>query len=115
MYMLSIYKTTITGDASCILLTGIQMKNSPKHVLQRINQLIQDSQDFMRFVRQRSDRQDIEILGSICFTDCFSYFGLYLAVRSSNWQLRVSCLKLMAPMFAAYYHIIFAKSSTTQQ
>jgi len=37
-------RTTITGDASCILLTGIQMKSSPKHMLQKINQLIQDSQ-----------------------------------------------------------------------
>ena len=36
--------TNITTDTSCILLTAIQMKNSPKHVTQRISELIQDSQ-----------------------------------------------------------------------
>ena len=34
--------------------------------------------------------------------DCFSYIGLYLAVRDTNWNLRVSSLKQMEPLFAAF-------------
>ena len=64
----------------------------------------------MRFVRQRSESDKTWRFGAqFVFTDCFSYFGLYLAVRSSNWQLRVSCLKLMAPMFAAFDREYYAR------
>ena len=43
------------------------------------------------------------------FTDRFCYFGLYLAVRSSNWQLRIASLKQMAPMFAAFDREYYAR------
>ena len=36
------------------------------------------------------------------FADCFSYIQLHLAIRCQNWNLRVSALKLMAPLFIAY-------------
>ncbi len=36
------------------------------------------------------------------FADCFAYIQLYIAVRCQNWHLRVSALKLMAPLFSAY-------------
>ena len=116
--------TKITTDVSCILLTGIQMKkSSPKHVLQRISELIQDSQtkeDFMKVVTRRSETDKTwRFWTQFVFTDCFCYFGLYLAVRSSNWQLRVASLEQMAPIFAAfdreyYYHTISVRSSITQ-
>lgn len=50
--------TTITKDASCILLSSIQMKKSPSNVLKRISELVQDSQteeEFMKFVKQMGD------------------------------------------------------------
>ena len=36
------------------------------------------------------------------FKDCLCYIALYMAIRCKNWKLRVSALKAMAPLFAAY-------------
>ena len=43
------------------------------------------------------------------FTDCFCYLSSYLAIRSSNWQLRVASLIRMAPMFAAFYREYYSR------
>ena len=105
--------TTITKDASCILLSSIQTKNSPKNVLKRISELVQDSQsekEFMKFVKQMGDTDKTwRFWAQFIFTDCFCYFSLYLAVRSSNWHLRLASLKQMAPMFAAFDREYYAR------
>lgn len=99
-------KTTITKDASCILLASIQTKKSLNNVLQHISELVEDSQteeEFMKFIKQMSDNDKTwRFWAQLVFTDCFCYFGLYLAIRSSNWQLHVASLMQMAPMFAAF-------------
>ena len=80
--------TTITTDANCILLTSIQMKNSPSNLLQRISELVEDSQTqekFKKFVEQMSDNDKTwRFWAQFVFTDCFCYLSLYLAIRSSN-------------------------------
>ena len=40
--------------------------------------------------------------GLSVFVNCYSYIGLYLAIRGSDWKLRVSSLKQMAPLSAAF-------------
>ena len=37
------------------------------------------------------------------FEDCTAFTGLYLAVRSGNWLLRVKCLKDIAPLFFVFH------------
>ena len=106
-------RNTITKDAGCILLSSIQMKKSPKDVLKRIGELVEDSkieEDFMKFVKIMGDTDKTwKFWAQFIFIDCFCYFGLYLAIRSSNWQLRVASLKLMAPMFAAFDREYYAR------
>jgi len=106
-------ESTITEDATCILLTGIQTKNTPKNMMERICELVKDSnseEDCKRFVKRMSENDKTwKFWAQFVFTDCFCYFGLYLAIRSSNWELRIASLKLMAPMFAAFDREYYAR------
>ncbi len=41
--------------------------------------------------------------------DALAYVGLYLAIRGGEWDLRMACIKLMAPVFAAFDHQTYKK------
>ena len=93
----------IIADAQCILSSGITESQSPKELMKRIEELITDDEmetKFKEFIKQQSLQDDIwKFWSQFVFSDCFSYVGLYLAIRGGNWNLRVSSLKQMAPMF----------------
>ena len=58
---------------------------------------------FLEFTqRQSSNDSTWKFWRQFVVQDCFAYICLFLAIRSSNWHLRVSALKQMAPLFAAF-------------
>ena len=104
---------TIADDASCILMSSIQQKKPPQHAMKRICKLVKDShtdEAFRNFVEElcKTD-QTWKFWAQFVFRDCFCYFSLYLAVRSSNWRLRVVSLKQMAPVFTAFDRDFYAR------
>ena len=45
----------------------------------------------------------------IVYKDALVYIGLFLAIRSGNWELRLASIKLMAPVFTAFDHQTYRK------
>jgi len=95
-----------------VLLTGIQTNNTPANMMERICELVTDShieEDFKKFIEHMGEHDKTwKFWAKVVFINCFSYFALYLAVRSSNWELRLASLKLMAPLFVAFDREFYA-------
>lgn len=58
---------------------------------------------FTKFTENLSSQDDTwKFWCQFVFKDCLCYLALFIAIRCKNWTLRVSALKMMAPLFAAY-------------
>ena len=72
----------------------------------RLSALLQDIDslsNFMNFVHQIAEKDAVwNLWVNFVFINCYCYLKLYLAIRGSNWRLRLSSLKQMAPLFAAF-------------
>ena len=94
--------TNLTNNAKCIMSNAIQENHSPDHLIQQIRQLLEDlniEENFMNFVKEQTD-EAWKLWVQYVFQDCYCYITLYLALHSSKWELCVSSLKQMAPLFA---------------
>lgn len=59
--------------------------------------------EFRSFVNKQSDKDSTwKFWAQFVFDDCMAYIRLFLSIRFRKWDLRVSSLKLMAPLFCAY-------------
>lgn len=99
--------TDVFAAAKCILSTSIDENRSPQQVMKRISVLIQDSNihaNFLRFQEEQSECDDTwKFWVRFVMQDCYAYIGLYyIAIRGSNWKLRISSLKQMAPLISAF-------------
>ena len=98
--------TDLIQNAKCIISTSIIEKRPPHHLMTRITQLLEDSEtheNFKIFVEQLAQKDNtVKFWYQFVFMDCLSYLSLYLAIRSSNWKLCLSSLKMMAPLFTAF-------------
>ena len=66
-------------------------------------------EEFQTFIDHMANKDDNwKFWSRFVFKDALSFISLYLAVRSSNWTLRVASIKEMAAVFAAcdrlHYH-----------
>jgi hypothetical protein len=79
---------------------------SPLDLLLTVQHLVTEAlalQDFTDFVAAQSKADDtFQLWSNFVLRDCFCYICLFIAIRTSNWELRVSSIKNMAPLFAAY-------------
>ena len=118
--MLSVYLGTsvhekMLDDVKCMLTSGIQQNHTPEEVMCRIEGLLQDTEiypNFTKFIqdmKQKDDTWKFWLLQDFVFCNCYNYIGLYLAIRGSNLKLRVSSLKQMAPIFAAFDRDVYKK------
>ena len=86
---------------------AIQTTNtSSQDLLLTVRHLVNETlalDEFNKFVAAQAETDDTwRLWSNFVLHDCFSYVGLFLAIRTSNWNLRVSSLKRMAPLFCAY-------------
>ncbi len=76
-------------------------------------QSLQESKEiilFMEFIQKCANTNATwKFWTQFVFEDAFAYINLYIALRSRNWELRLACLKLMAPIFSAYEHFTCKK------
>ena len=80
--------------------------SSPVELLSHVQELVSETtimNEFNTFITAQSEADDTwKLWTNYVFNDCFCYVNLFLAIRTSNWELRMSSLKCMAPLFSAY-------------
>ena len=76
-------------------------------LLMQLKDLKQEFENF-RNVQSQHD-ETFRFWDSFIHRDCAYYIGLWLAIRSGNWDLRMSCLKHMLPLFSVTDHHNYAR------
>ena len=59
---------------------------------------------FTEFLQLMANNDDTCIWRYCVFEDALPYIGLFLALRSGDWDLRIASLKQMAPVFTIFNH-----------
>ncbi len=66
--------------------------------------------EFHQFLKSMADQDDTwRFWVQFILEDAMAYMGLFLALRSGDWHLRMASLKLMAPVFTAFDHPNYQK------
>lgn len=62
-------------------------------------------QQLKSFIQRQAKADDTwRFWAQFVFQDGIAYIGLFLAIRSGDWNLRMACMKQMAPIFTAFDH-----------
>ena len=75
-----------------------------KEMLNDISDKYKDfKEDFATFLREESSKDKTkQFWCQFVFEDCYAYVCLYIAIRSSKWNLRMGAMKSMAALFTAF-------------
>ena len=96
----------LTDNVKCVLATALEESCSPQQLMARTEALLQETSSltcFKDYVYQMVEKDKVwRLWGDFVFVNCHCYITLYLAIRSSNWNLCLTSLKRMAPLFAAF-------------
>ena len=67
-------------------------------------------QDFHQYMTNLSAQDETcKLWCRFVLEDCLPYVGLYIAMRSGNWNLRMCSIKEMAALFSAYDRITYQR------
>lgn len=88
-------------------------EQSPEEVIARIKNILSETKtmaSLLKFVQERAASDDTwKLWQNFVFNDCMAYVALYIGIRSSKWDLRMSGLKTMAPLFTAFDRPCYSK------
>lgn len=98
--------TTLQTSIQDVFSHSLCSENTSVDLLFAMQELIIDASaldEFHSFIATQAKSDDTwQLWSNFVFHDCFCYVGLFLAIRTSNWDLRMSSLKCMVPLFSAY-------------
>ena len=102
------YTHTLTDIVQdCVLYIKTNVTNFRTKLIQ-LRQRIQEayySKQFQTFLYVMEEKDlNWKFWKQFVFVDALAYVGLFLAIRSGNWKLRVASIKLMASIFSAFDH-----------
>ena len=99
------HDTTISLEAINSTVKHNESITLPKDVLLKMEKFSTElklEEKFYSFVEMKSEQDDTWFFWSqYVFHDCCAYMNLFLSIRTSNWYLRQSSLKLMVPLYSA--------------
>ena len=97
----------LLASVKSTLVEAIQKNTTSTHdLLLNVQCLITEAlalESFSGYVQeQRAADETWHLWSNFVLKDCFGYVGLFLGIRTSDWDLRLSSLKNMAALFSAY-------------
>ena len=118
-FMLTIFissqPTSVSSDFVKSIYDSITDSSSILEVLQHTIVTTTDSrsifyEQFKLFLQLKSQKcQSWKFWVQFVFRDALAYVGLYLAIRSGDWSLRLASIKEMAAIFTAFDHQTYQK------
>ena len=98
---------------SAFLKATINDPENAKTTTERISQSLKQLRcydSFREFLEHQSAKSSTwKFWAQFVFEDAFAYIGLFLSIRSGNWELRNGSIKMMASLYSAYDHQTYKK------
>ena len=99
-------KQIILDDISQLIQSSIEQKLTSMELISKVDDMTSRmglKDEFFQFIKTQGDTDNTwKFWVDFVFYHCYAYVALFLSVRGSNWNLRNTSLKSMAPVFAAF-------------